>query len=72
MSFEQIGNQIADIGNQLYQQKFVGQLGYLLSSGGKQFQGGSKLGKAFSTTYMATTSGMDSYEIAKEAGANDT
>ena len=72
MSFEQIGNQIADIGNQLYQQKFVGQLGYLLSSGGKQFQGGSKLGKAFSTTYMAATSGMDSYEIAKEAGANDT
>ena len=72
MSFEQIGNQIADIGNQLYQQKFVGQLGYLLSSGGKKFQGGSKLGKAFSTTYMATTSGMDSYEIAKEAGASDT
>ncbi|MCI5542544.1 MAG: hypothetical protein MR405_01290 [Mollicutes bacterium] len=72
MSFEQIGNQIADIGNQLYQQKFVGQLGYLLSSGGKQFQGGSKLGKAFSTTYMAATSGMDSYEIAKEAGASDT
>jgi len=72
MSFEQIGNQIADIGNQLYQQKFVGQLGYLLSSGNKKFQGGSKLGKAFSTTYMATTSGMDSYEIAKEAGANDT
>ncbi len=71
MSFEQIGSQIAGIGNQLYQQKFVGQLGYLLSSGGKQFQNGSKIGKAFSSTYMAATSGMDSYDIAKEAGAND-
>lgn len=71
MSFEQIGSQIAGIGNQLYQQKFVGQLGYMLSSGGKHFQNGSKIGKAFSTTYMAATSGMDSYDIAKEAGAND-
>ena len=72
MSFEQIGSQIADIGNQLYQQKFVGQLGYRLASGNKFFQNGSKIGKAFSATYMAATSGMDAYDIAKEAGANDT
>lgn len=72
MSFEQVGQQITGIANQLYQQKFVGKLGHLLSSGGQKWQGGSKLGQAFSTAYMATTSSMDFYETAKEAGLNDT
>lgn len=72
MSFESVGQQITGIANQLYQQKFVGKLGHMLASGGEKWQGGSKLGSALSTAYMATTSSMDFYETSKEAGLNDT
>lgn len=74
MSFEQVCTQIGDIANQLYQQKFVGKLGQMISQkqGAKAFENTSKLGQRLSTTYMAATSGMDSYEMFKEAGLNDT
>lgn len=72
MSFEQVGTQIVDVANQLYQQKFAAQLGGWLSkavSGNKMPN--PKVGRAFSTTYMAATSGMDTYDTAKQAGLND-
>lgn len=72
MSFEQVGTQIVDVANQLYQQKFAAQLGGWLS---KAFSGkelpNPKVGRAFSTSYMAATSGMDTYDMAKQAGLND-
>lgn len=73
MSFEQVGTQIVDVAGQLYQQKFAAQFGGWLS---KAFSGkerpNPKVGRAFSTAYMAATSGMDTYDTAKEAGLSDT
>ncbi len=69
MNFEKLGSQVIDISNQLYQQKFVGRMGAMLAGGKSKL--GSTLGQAFSTSYMAATSGMDSYDLFKEAGATD-
>lgn len=69
MTFEKFGSQVVGIANQLYQQKSVAKIGHLLSK--KPSIKAAKVGQALSTSYMAATSGMDSYDMFKEAGASD-
>jgi hypothetical protein len=72
MTFEKIGQQVAGIGLQLYQQKFLAKAPQFL---GKVFNNkslaSSKVGQNLSLAFMAATSGADTYAILKNAGAND-
>jgi hypothetical protein len=72
MTFETIGQQIAGIGLQLYQQKFIAKapqlINRVLNSNNLL---SSKVGQNLSLAFMAATSGADSYALFKNAGVSD-
>ena len=72
MTFEKVGQQVAGIGLQLYQQKFLAKAPMFL---GRVFNSKSlasaKAGQNLSLMFMAATSGADTYAILKNAGVND-
>lgn len=72
MSFETIGQQIAGIGLQLYQQKFIAKAPQLINKilNSKNLLS-SRVGQNLSLAFMAATSGADSYALFKNAGVSD-
>lgn len=70
VTFENFGNLVGSISGQLFQQKMIAAIPTLLN-GMKQTERAGKLGRELSLTYMALTSGQDSYDTFKEAGASD-
>lgn len=70
VTFENFGNLISSVSGQLFQQRMVGSLPYLLN--GKQAtEASAKLGRNMAFAYMAATSAQDAYDTFKDAGASD-
>lgn len=70
VTFENFGNLISSVSGQLFQQRMVGSLPYLLN--GKQAtEATAKLGRNMALAYMAATSSQDAYNTFKDAGASD-
>lgn len=70
VTFENFGNLISSVSGQLFQQRMVGSIPYLL--GGKQAtEASAKLGRNMAMAYMAATSAQDAYDTFKDAGASD-
>lgn len=70
VTFENFGNLISSVSGQLFQQRMVGSLPYLLN--GKQAtEASAKLGRNMALAYMAATSAQDAYDTFKDAGATD-
>lgn len=70
VTFENFGNLISSVSGQLFQQRMVGSLPYLLN--GKQAtEASTKLGRNMALAYMAATSAQDAYDTFKDAGATD-
>lgn len=74
ISFENIGNLVADISKQLFEQRAVSTLPTLIAkaNGVKDLKSVSDVSKNLSLAYMAATSAQETYGAFKEAGANDT
>lgn len=74
VSFENIGNLVADISKQLFEQRAVSTLPTLIAkaNGVKDLKSVSDVSKNLSLAYMAATSAQETYGAFKEAGANDT
>lgn len=70
VTFENFGNLISSVSGQLFQQRMVGSIPYLLN--GKQAtEASKKLGRSMALAYMAATSSQDAYDTFKDAGASD-
>ena len=70
VTLENFGNLISSVSGQLFQQRMVGSIPYLLN--GKQAtEASKKLGRSMALAYMAATSSQDAYDTFKDAGASD-
>ena len=70
LSFENIGNMVANSSLQLIQQRLISKIPAMINSG-KYTESAIKWGRALSLSYMAGTSSTDTFEAFKEAGTSD-